>query len=214
MMALRAGVRWAQLAATALAYGFISHGLAASEPPTGGRSFETRHLSARDRAEGGAEVQEPEGFWTGPTNSPVPRTLHGGTVIHAQQLAALLRRLHPVVVDVSNAPRRPDNLPASSTWLPVPHQAVPGAVWIPGAGLGDPPPAVADYYRQRLDELTSHDLSRPLVIYCHERCWLSWNGAKRAIGYGYRQVYWFADGIEGWRAAKLPTEVIEPQAVP
>ncbi len=213
----------------------MARGFAANEPPTAqpaaglavkapdagtaatgpaAPSFETGHPSARDRAQGGAEVHEPEGFWTGPTNSPVPRTIKGGTVIHAQQLAALLRRTHPVVVDVSNAPRRPENLPSTSTWLPVPHPGVPGAVWIPGAGLGDPPPAVADYYRERLAQLTGHDTARPLVIYCHERCWLSWNGAKRAIGYGYREVYWFADGIEGWRAAQLPTAVIEPQAVP
>jgi PQQ-dependent catabolism-associated CXXCW motif protein len=57
-------------------------------------------------------------------------------------------------------------------------------------------------------------MAKPLVLYCHQRCWLSWNGAKRAIQYGYRNVYWFPDGIEGWRKAKFPTAVIEPEATP
>jgi PQQ-dependent catabolism-associated CXXCW motif protein len=48
------------------------------------------------------------------------------------------------------------------------------------------------------------------VIYCHRNCWLSWNAAKRAISYGYRNVYWFPDGMEGWRAAGLPTASAEP----
>src|SRR5262249_25438308 len=85
---------------------------------------------------------EPDGFWTGPINDPVPRTVKGGKVIHTRKLAALLERKKQsvVIVDVSNGPRRPDNLPASTAWLPVPHPAIPGALWIPGAGLGEPPP--------------------------------------------------------------------------
>jgi rhodanese-related sulfurtransferase len=27
-------------------------------------------------------------------------------------------------------------------------------------------------------------------------------------------VYWFPDGIEGWRKAGLPTAIVEPKAVP
>ena len=152
---------------------------------------------------------EPSGFWTGPIDSPVPRAIQGGRVIHARKLAGMLKDGRTVVVDVSNAPRRPPNL--STPWLPLPHHAIPGAIWIPGAGLGELSAALDQYYRDRLAALTTNDFARPLVIYCHARCWLSWNGARRAIQYGYRNVYWFPDGIEGWRAAKLPTSVIEPE---
>jgi len=161
-----------------------------------------------------AAAPEPADFWTGPVNSPVPGTVSGGKVIHARKLAALLKGGDAVIVDVSSAPRRPENLPASTPWLPLPHQGIPGAIWIPGAGLGAAPPEVDHYYRKRLAAATGNDLSRPLVVYCHARCWLSWNGAKRAIRYGYRSVYWFPDGIEGWRAAHLPTSVVSPEPVP
>lgn len=161
-----------------------------------------------------AKPAEPEGFWNGPVNDPVPHTIKGGKVIHARALVALLKRTDAVVIDVSNAPRRPENLPASTTWLPLPHRAVPGAIWISGAGLGDPPPSLDKYFRERLAKATGNDMGKPLVLYCHQRCWLSWNGAKRAIQYGYRNVYWFPDGIEGWRKAKLPTAVVQPEATP
>lgn len=165
------------------------------------------------RATAAASAQ-PDGFWKGPVNDPVPNTIRGGKVIHARALAALLKHTGAVVVDVSNAPRRPENLPPSTTWLPLPHRAIPGAIWIPGAGLGEPPPPLDQYFRERLAKATGNDMAKPLVLYCHARCWLSWNGAKRAILYGYRNVYWFPDGIEGWRKARLPTAVIEPEAAP
>jgi PQQ-dependent catabolism-associated CXXCW motif protein len=159
---------------------------------------------------------EPDGFWTGPVNDPVPATIKGGKVIHTQDLAALLKKkgTDAVVVDVSNAPQKPGNLPATTTWLPVPHPGIPGAIWVPGAGLGEPPPPIDQFFRQRLAAATGNDMQRPLILYCHEKCWLSWNGAKRAIQYGYRNVYWFPDGIEGWRKAKLPTAVVEPEVSP
>jgi PQQ-dependent catabolism-associated CXXCW motif protein len=157
---------------------------------------------------------EPEEFWNGPPNDPVPHTIKGGKVIHAHDLAALLKSKNVVVVDVSNGPRRPDNLPPSTTRLPLPHRAIPGAIWIPGAGLGTPPPLLDKYFRERLAKATENDMGTPLVLYCHQRCWLSWNGAKRAIQYGYRNVYWFPEGIEGWRKAKLPTAIVQPEATP
>src|SRR3569833_464067 len=157
-------------------------------------------------------VSEPAGFWNGPTNDPVPATIQGGKVIHTRELNELLKKdRQVVVVDVSDSPHRPENLPATTTWLPVPHPGIPGAIWIPGSGMGTPPADVEAFYKRRLAKATGDDLSRPLVVYCHQTCWLSWNGAKRAIAYGYRNVYWFPDGIEGWRKENLPTQVLQPE---
>jgi PQQ-dependent catabolism-associated CXXCW motif protein len=158
---------------------------------------------------------EPAGYWTGAVNSPVPLTITGGTVIrNARELRALIKRVGPIVVDVSNAPRRPENLAPGAPWLPLPHRAIPGSQWLPGVGLGEIPVSVDDFFRQRLAQATDAHLARPLVIYCHRTCWLSWNAAKRAISYGYRNVYWFRDGIEGWKAATYRTKVVEPQVAP
>jgi PQQ-dependent catabolism-associated CXXCW motif protein len=155
-------------------------------------------------------VQEPQGYWMGANHGPVAATLSGATVIHTRKLAALLKTGDVMVVDVSDAPRRPDILAPGAVWLPLPHPVIPGALWIPGAGIGAISPAVDELFRERLAQGTHNDLSHPLVIYCHRNCWLSWNAAKRAISYGYRNVFWFPDGMEGWRAAGLPTATGEP----
>ena len=160
-------------------------------------------------------VPEPSGYWTGPTNSPVPTTLAGGKVIaSAHRLHALLSHKDTVLIDVSSAPRRPENMAPGAPWLPVPHRAIPGTVWLPGAGGGEIPAPVESFFRQQLATTTGNDPTRRVVFYCHKACWLSWNAAKRAISYGYQHVYWYRDGIEGWKAAGLPTEIIEPRAAP
>ena len=76
------------------------------------------------------------------------------------------------------------------------------------------PAEVDEFFAAQLEQETTGNLDRPIVIYCHERCWLSWNAAKRAIGYGYRNVHWFPEGIEGWRAAGFETQTANPRLPP
>ena len=153
---------------------------------------------------------EPEGYWTGAMSGPVPETLKGGKVIHLEELLTLLKHGTVATVDVSNKPKRPEDLAKDALWLPLPQQVIPGSLWIPGAGLGTVERAVETVYRKRLSTATASNPTFPIVIYCHERCWLSWNAAKRAVSYGYRNVYWFPDGIEAWKAAGHKTVVAQP----
>ena len=161
-------------------------------------------------ASGSDTVQEPAGFWPGPINSAVPATIAGGKVIHADALVRLLAQAKPLVIDVSNEPARPAGMAPDAPWLPLPQKVIPGAVWLPGAGMADIAQETDVLFRKLLSQRTAGDLDHPVVIYCHERCWLSWNAAKRAIGYGYRQVHWFPEGAEGWRAAGNTTVVAKP----
>ena len=161
-----------------------------------------------------APVAEPAGYWTGNVNAPTPATLHGAKVVSAAAVSALLRAGKAVVIDVSNAPRRPDGLAPGAPWMPTAHPGIPGALWIPGAGMGVVPVSVEKYFRGKLATSTGGDFSRPVVIYCHSSCWLSWNAAKRAVSYGYRNVSWFPQGIEGWRASGLSTTELKPLQPP
>src|SRR5262245_28550162 len=128
-----------------------------------------------DTAKTGPEVipEEPADYWTGPINGPVPATLSGGTVISTDALSELLKDSNVVLVDVSNLPHRPDKLAEGAVWLPKPHQIIPGSLWIPGAGVGNIAPDVDSTFRDRLAQATGNDLDHLVVVYCHERCWLS-----------------------------------------
>jgi PQQ-dependent catabolism-associated CXXCW motif protein len=116
-----------------------------------------------------------------------------------------------VLIDVSNAPVRPAGMAPNSAWLPLPHDSITGSLWVAGAGQGKITPEAEQLFAQTLARRTGGNRDHPIVIYCHERCWLSWNAARRAIRLGYRRVHWFPEGIEGWRASGFSSVVTEPE---
>jgi PQQ-dependent catabolism-associated CXXCW motif protein len=161
-----------------------------------------------------AEVPEPQGYWAGPMHSEVPATLSGARVLHAQDLAGLLESGKAVLIDAAAAPRRPDNLAPEAIWKPVPHRDIAGSVWLPDMGAGTLTPKEETFYRERLLALIASDRDRPIVFYCHPQCWGSWNAAKRALAFGFRNVSWFPDGAEGWQDAGHPLVATEPEGLP
>lgn len=160
-----------------------------------------------------ATAPEPAGFWTGPMGGPVPATIAGGTVVDTAALADLIAERDPVLVDVGPMPHKPDNI-AADAWVPPPHRTLPGSTWLPGAGAGDLPPERDVWYRSWLQVLTGGNSTRPLVIFCHPDCWGSWNAAKRAILYGYSNVHWYEEGIEGWQDSGRETQAVQPELPP
>ncbi len=164
-------------------------------------------------APGRGAVPEPAGYWTGPMGGPVPATIAGGRVIDTARLAGLIAKGNPVLVDVGPMPHKPDNF-AADAWAPPPHRTIPGSIWLPGAGAGDLPPQRDVWYRSWLQALTGGNPTRPLVVFCHPDCWGSWNAARRAIRYGYANVLWYEEGIEGWQDSGRETQEVQPELPP
>jgi PQQ-dependent catabolism-associated CXXCW motif protein len=157
-----------------------------------------------------ATVPEPPGYRLDDYRAPTPATIVGGTAVSTADLRVLLKTGNPILIDVLPNPRRPDNLPAGTLWLPKVRKNIPGSVWLPEVGRGALNADVESYFRSNLARLTGGARDRRLVFYCLATCWMSWNAAKRAISYGYQAVYWYRDGTDGWSAAGLPTEKSEP----
>ena len=112
------------------------------------------------------------------------------------------------------APRRPENLPAQAFWMPLPRHDIPSSLWLPDVGRGALSPDLEAYFKTHLEGATEGGRDRPIVFYCLADCWMSWNATKRAASWGYTHLYWYRDGIDGWEAAKLPTENAEPVPAP
>lgn len=171
----------------------------------------TRRLAALAAILLVAAAPEPQGTGSGTSSGRVPATLDGATVVHTAGVPALLKKSGVVIVDVSEAPRRPEGLAPGAPWLPLRHRDIPGSVWIPGAGRRGISADLATYFRSRLAELTGASRDRPILIYCHPNCLGSWTAAKRVLDYGFRNVFWYPDGIEGWEAAGFSTAPVDPE---
>ena len=158
-------------------------------------------------------VPEPEGFRMERYRAPVPATLKGATVLTTPALIELIEQAKPILVDVLPKARRPQNRTADQVWMEPPREHIPGSVWLPNVGYGELSAEFAQYFRDQLERLTGGDKSKPLVFYCDANCWMSWNAAKRAMTeLGYQKVYWYPDGVQGWKRAGR--ELAEAHEVP
>ncbi|MFQ3622369.1 MAG: rhodanese-like domain-containing protein [Acetobacteraceae bacterium] len=124
-----------------------------------------------------------------------PPSVPGATTVGAAEVRSWVRSSsadprRPVLIDV-----------AGGTTDGSERRTVPGAVWLPGAGVCDrEAPQMQKRFEDRVAALTGNDRSRPVVVWCaNKECWLSYNAAIRLARAGYSDVRWFRDGNAGWR---------------
>ena len=159
-----------------------------------------------------ATVPEPPDFRMDDYRAPVPRTLAGARVVSVTEVRDLVGDPSATLIDVLPAPRRPPSMRPGMPWLPEPHRSIPGALWWPDVGRGALAPSLESRFRERLEAAAGPGRQRLLVFFCLSDCWMSWNAGKRAVAWGYR-VAWFPFGVDGWSAAGLPTQIVEPTAL-
>ena len=156
-------------------------------------------------------VPEPEGYRTDNYRAPVPATLAGARVLATGEAEAIWRAGAGVFIDVLPHAPKPQNLPAGTIWREKPRLNIPGSIWLPDTGYGTLAAATEDYLRHGLARASGGNSATLLVFYCLADCWMSWNAAKRALSYGYRNVAWYPEGTDGWQRADLPVAESQPQ---
>jgi PQQ-dependent catabolism-associated CXXCW motif protein len=157
---------------------------------------------------------EPEGYRTDNYRAPVPATLAGARVLATGEAEAIWRAGAGVFIDVLPHAPKPQNLPAGTIWREKPRLNIPGSIWLPDTGYGALAAATEDYLRHGLARASGGNRATLLVIYCLADCWMSWNAAKRALSYGYRNVAWYPEGTDGWQRADLPVAESQPEPRP
>jgi len=159
-------------------------------------------------------VREPDGYRMDQYRGPVPDSLTGGRVLDPEAVHELWQSGEAAFIDVMPRPPKPKNLPEGTIWRDKPRHSIPGAIWLPNVGYGAIAGVTAEYFRAGLEKATGGETDHPVVIFCLAECWMSWNAAKRALEYGYTQVYWMPDGTDGWSFFDYPTEVVTAEPEP
>ncbi len=162
------------------------------------------HLHASD------PPPEPPDYRMSNFRAPVPTTLKGARIVDTREAEILWRAKETIFIDVLPRPPKPKNLPKDTIWRDKRRDNIPGSVWLVNVGFGKLHPTVDTYFRKHLSRLTNENTKKPILFYCLEKCWMSWNAAKRALEYGYSNVTWYPDGTDGWKRAGLPLEEKQP----
>lgn len=155
-------------------------------------------------------VEEPGDYRMDHYRAPVPNALTGATVIGPEEAHAFWKTGKAGFIDVMPQPPKPANLPAGTIWRDRPHDTIPGALWLPNVGYGAIADVTATYFREGLKQASQGDPAHPLVIFCLEDCWMSWNAARRAVEWGYSAIYWLPEGTDGWQLWDYPLETAKP----
>ncbi|WP_150524099.1 PQQ-dependent catabolism-associated CXXCW motif protein [Roseibium sediminis] len=161
-----------------------------------------------------AQVPEPDGYREDPYRGEVPQTLKGGTVVSSEEANALWSEGKTAFIDVLPRPPKPKNLPKGTIWREKPRHSIPGSLWLPNVGYGQIAEITAGYFKDGLKKATGDDKEHPVLFFCLEECWMSWNAAKRALEYGYTTVYWYPEGTDGWTFYDYPLEEVKPEPEP
>lgn len=191
------GRSW-QGSVAAVAFGAMALGLAAlaGSCPTG--------------AEQGEDFDAETGYRIAHYRAPVPRTVPGGTPVDMEQIDQLVATEGALLLDVMPS-EGPGADPLTGVWrLAKPHTTIAGAVWLADVGRGRIDQRLDAYFRDNLARLTDGDTARPIVIFCQADCWMAWNAVQRAAKWGYSRLYWYRDGIDGWRDWERPLAPASP----
>ncbi len=147
----------------------------------------------------------PQGYRIADYRGALPESPPAGRRLDTPALQRLRRESDPVLIDVLAITLRPESADFGLAWLPsAPRQHLPGSVWLPNVGYGRLEPCLRDWFERQLQRLSGGDRKRALVFYCVSDCWMSWNAVKRADELGYRNLYWYPEGSDGWAEAGMP----------
>jgi hypothetical protein len=158
-----------------------------------------RLAGLRDHADEEANFDLPEidqlhADLTGRTPTSIP----GATTILTNELADMIARQRPIMVDV-----------AQGSW----GQSIPGAVGLQGTGLGIRfSDARQVRFNHKIENLTDGDLAAPIVVFgVNSERFTGYNLALRLVAMGYQQVHWYRGGFEAWRVNGLPESDLQLQ---
>ena len=162
-------------------------------------------------------VDRETGFRMERYRAPVPESIPGGCIAGNNEVqAAYLKTIgndstdNWVFLDVF-PPRGLGHDPLDGEWIiSEEHSYIPGSTWLPEVGRGFLEEEHQQYFQQNLQNLTDNDTTTPVVFYCTADCWQSWNAAVRAISWGYSNVIWYPEVIDGWLEIGLELEPAIP----
>jgi len=155
-------------------------------------------------------VDAETGYRMGRYRGPVPQTNPGTEVVNTARALELHTSGEVVFIDVF-PPRGLGANPMDGTWMTnESHDSIENATWLPEVGRGFVEQEHIDYFQRNLELLTKDNKQTPLLFFCTADCWQSWNAARRALLWGYENIFWYPEGTDGWAEEGHPVVPVEP----
>lgn len=150
-----------------------------------------------------------DGFRTQRYRTPVTAPPSPATKIALSAALELRPDRDALFLDVMPAEGGVREKPGGGWRLSQRHETLPGARWYPETGRSPVDPVLWNALLA-----SARTVGKPVIVFCRADCWMSWNAARRLALAGVRDVYWLAEGTDGWHAAGKPLVDARPVVVP
>ncbi|MBB4614967.1 rhodanese-like domain-containing protein [Novosphingobium taihuense] len=148
-----------------------------------------------------SDVFDANGYRIARYRAPVDRLPTPATRIALEKALKLKPGVDALFIDVLPAEGGVRD-PATGIWtLASAHETIPGALWHPETGRGQPEVALWHGLHDAVAAVREKSPGMPVVLFCRTDCWMGWNAARRLARDGFGNVLWLAEGIEGWHDA-------------
>jgi len=151
-----------------------------------------------------------EGYRISHYRSPTPESVKGGEVISTETLWSLLQATNsePILINVLPLDAFQGVYIKNSG-----EPQIPSSYWLANVGNGVLDKLWMSYFKHHLKTLRQQRPDAPIVFYCKADCWMSWNAVTRAHKLGYNNLYWYADGVDGWSEANFTLVLGRPEPI-
>lgn len=157
-----------------------------------------------------AGVDTRTGYRMSRYRGPTPAVLPGGTAVSDSWVREPRNRTDLVLIDVY-PPKGLGPDPLDGSWRTSEKRlSIPGSTWLPEVGRGHLEPDAKAYFERQLERLTNGNREHAILFFCTADCWQGWNAARRAVRLGYQQVFWYANGTDGWAEHGGELQRVEP----
>ena len=161
----------------------------------------------------GGDVFDADGYRSARYRAPVDRDPRPAARLALAAARLLVPGRDALFIDVLPAEGGVRD-PATGRWrLAQSHQTIPGAVWHPEVGRASPDPVLWQGLVDAVERARAKNPKLPVVLFCRADCWMGWNAARRLAAAGHDNIWWLAEGIEGWRVEAGLVKA-EPVAIP
>ncbi len=170
--------------------------------------FLTTAASARP-----TELFDAEGYRQARFQAPVTLDPLPAHRIAAAAAASLRPGVDAIFIDVL-PPEGGVRDPKSGRWhLASQHLSIAGAIWHPEVGRSPPDPVLWRGLRNAVTKARKLRPGAPIILFCRTDCWMGWNAARRLAIEGFPDVWWLAEGVEGWRHQAGKLVPVQPQMI-
>ncbi len=154
---------------------------------------------------------DPQGYRIARYRAPVTADPAPAQRIALADALALVPGRDALFIDVMPAEGGVRDRVTGAWRLAASHRTIPGSQWHPEAGRMPADPAL---WSALAAAARTAAPAKPVILLCRVDCWMSWNAARRLAAGGLGNVFWLAEGTDGWHGAGRALAEVRPVTVP